>query len=117
MSDHPLVPDTSSVPIRFRPRFTMTEAMILNLLVNAAPQHVTIREIQHQLARFRRDKVPMMESSVKQTMVGLRAKLGERAWDPQQVVSVTELYQKPGRSRPVYHLVGYRWVPPTDEGR
>ena len=35
---HPLVPNTDMVPIRNRPRFTTSEAVLLNALVNAAPE-------------------------------------------------------------------------------
>lgn len=108
--------DTSNVPIRYRPRFTITEAIILNLLVNASPRHVTTDEILRQLRRYSPHGVGVMASSLKQAMVQLRAKLGEKAWDPQQIVTVKRKFKQPGSDREQWHTVGYQWVDP-ERGR
>jgi DNA-binding response OmpR family regulator len=119
MPEHPLTQarselpvDTGNVPIRYRPRFTTTEALILNTLVNAAPDPVSMEAIQRLLQRYSRHGMGIMESSVKQAMVQLRAKLGEKAYQPRQIVSVTKRYKKPGASHEWDHIVGYRWVDP-----
>ena len=114
--NHPLLraalADTSNVPIRYRPRFTATEAILLNLLVNASPRHVTTEEILRHLRRYSPHGMGIMESSLKQALVQLRAKLGEKAWDPQQIVTIKHKFKKPGQDRELWHTIGYRWVDP-----
>ena len=48
-------------------------------------------------------------------MVVLRAKIGEKAWNPTQIRSVYKRYKAPGGRYECDHLVGYRWVDPYDE--
>jgi hypothetical protein len=79
---HPLVPlptmGLSRLPIR-RPRFTRTEAVILNELVNANGQPVTATA----LARL----THVMRTSVGAYICSIRAKLGEPAYQPQFILT------------------------------
>ena len=81
VSIHPLVPQVgeglSRVPLR-RPRFTKTEAVILNELVNADGKPVTAAH----LARL----VDVKVSSVYAYICSIRAKLGEPAHNPQLIL-------------------------------
>lgn len=117
---HPLtqpraLPDTATIRLRYRPRFTTTEAVILNTLVNHSPDMVKLDDLRRIIGRSYINGMPVMESSVKQAMVNLRAKIGEKAWNPTQIRSVYRKYKAPGARYAVDHLVGYRWVDPYSD--
>jgi DNA-binding response OmpR family regulator len=81
-SIHPLAPqvgiDLSRVPFN-RPRFTTSEAVLLNTLVNADGKVVTVVELARVLK--------VMQSSVYSYIGSLRAKLGEPAYQPRLILT------------------------------
>lgn len=66
---------------RRRPRFTRTEILALNQLVNAEGEPVTVGELGHTC--------DMMESSIVQLIYRLRVKLGEDFNDPKLITSAS----------------------------
>lgn len=108
--DHPLVPTSfrDALPRR-RPRFTTSEAVILNALVNAAPEPVSLASLQVRLRPFATNsyahRVGITEASVRQHLVSIRAKLGDTKGRPDLIVSVLDEHRR---------LVGYRWVGEPD---
>lgn len=88
---HPLLPalfTSSMVPIKRRPRFTTGEAVVLNALVNAAPEYVSIRELQRRLDPFAAYLVT--RSTIQRLVNSLRAKLGDTKNRPEIIVSVRD---------------------------
>jgi DNA-binding winged helix-turn-helix (wHTH) protein len=71
------------VPIRNRPRFTISEAVLLNALVNAAPEAVTIHDLCRRLAPFGFSLRFKRRDSVLTHISSLRAKLGDIRYRPQ----------------------------------
>jgi hypothetical protein len=111
--DHPLVPtDTSSIRIVNRPRFTLSEAVLLNMLVNAQPDMVSMERL-----RARVGLVSSWGTATNQTiqsLVGsLRAKLGEPAHHPRQIRGVKAKRLNTWGAETM-QLVGYRWADPNE---
>lgn len=101
MLDHPLISRRSihDIEIKRRPRFTTSEAIILNALVNADGQPVALGRLRELVSAFSYGYPT--EASVKQHVGSLRAKLGETKFHPTQILSEVN---DAGR------VVGYRWV-------
>jgi hypothetical protein len=80
ISHHPLAPvnQLDRVPLR-RPRFTNSEALILNTLINANGDVVTTRKLSLMIG--------VMEVSVKAYIGSLRSKLGEPKWAPRMIMT------------------------------
>lgn len=73
--------DTLRRLMRRRTRYTRSEAVALNYLVNADGQPVTVGELAREC--------DMMESSIIQLIYRLRTKLGEAANAPQLITSAS----------------------------
>jgi hypothetical protein len=114
MIDHPLIPDPgdavympmhigdSTIKLRRRPRFTLSEAVALNVIVNAAPNPVAIGTLQEKIGLVSPFGRPT-RSSIAHLIGQIRAKLGEQRRNPTQLVSI--------RGTEAYHrVIGYRWV-------
>lgn len=88
---HPLIDhDTTArtdAAFRRRPRLTRLEAIMLNELVNASPKPVTARRLA-TVAFWGQKHFSTDVETVKRTMCSLRAKLGEEARRPTQVVTL-----------------------------
>lgn len=105
-SRHPLVPMDRRVRILHRPRFTSSEILLLNALINRAPDPVSVRELRQLLAPFSA-AYPTVQS-IKQHVAHLRAKLGEPRRFPVQILSVKE--RRPNEWGVNWlQVVGYRW--------
>lgn len=101
-ASHPLIvlPTKANVFQR-RPRLTNQEALILNMLVNADGEPVTLGAIVANIYRGQHIYNSYYKS-VRQVISTLRAKLGEEAWRPTQIQTVYA--QRKGRA-----VLAYRW--------
>lgn len=75
------------VPLR-RPRFTASEILILNELVNRSPKPVTARRLQKLLQGYSSRSYPITPDTTRQHIANLRAKLGEQSRKPTLIVTV-----------------------------
>ena len=90
------------------PRFTMQEAVILNLIANAYPDHVSEQEILRRLKQMLSGHAMWWgpsQSSLRFSVCSIRAKLGEKKWHPQRLVTVYEIQESGRRGA----LLGYAW--------
>lgn len=95
---HPLI-SIRDVPIKRRPRFTTSEAVVLNALVNAAPDTLTISTLREKVSPF--SPYLPTRASIFRLVGSLRAKLGEKRYRPSQIVSV---------KNDDHQIIGFRWV-------
>jgi DNA-binding response OmpR family regulator len=79
--------DISRVPLR-RPRLTVSEAIVLNELINRSPRPVTATRLQKLLSSYSRRPYPITSEAVKQHIVNLRAKLGEVSRRPTLIITL-----------------------------
>jgi DNA-binding response OmpR family regulator len=86
---NPVEPRTSldHIPLR-RPRFTTSEIIILNELMNKSPEPVTISRLKRLLQSHSSRLYPIYETAIGQHMSHLRAKLGEQSRHHTLIVSV-----------------------------
>lgn len=86
------------------PRFTAQEVLILNLIVNAYPGHISIREILRHLDQTMAysEATPL---SIKVAVCSIRAKLGEKKWKPSRLIAIFDLSETGRRGR----MIGYAW--------
>ena len=104
---HPLLLlDASRVKIIHRPRFTNSEILLLNRLINESPEPVFIDELRALLVPF--GVGYPTTASIKQHVTHIRAKLGEQRNHPVQIISVKERIDNPW-GVPWLTVVGYRW--------
>jgi DNA-binding response OmpR family regulator len=79
-------PVQERVPLR-RPRFTASEVLILNELVNRSPRSVTRRRLVQLLQRHSSRYYPITDPALQAHVKNLRAKLGEVARRPSMIVT------------------------------
>jgi DNA-binding response OmpR family regulator len=86
---HPILPEQSveRAPLR-RPRFTATEVLILNELLNKSPDPVPVSSLVKLLRRYSGRLYLVYPSAVKQHVVNLRAKLGEASRQPTLIITL-----------------------------
>lgn len=103
---HPLVPMDRRIRILHRPRFTSSEILLLNALINRAPDPVSLGELRQLLAPFGVGYPTV--ASIQQHVVHIRGKLGEPRNNPVQVLTVKD-YQPNAWGASTLQTVGYRW--------
>ena len=90
------------------PRFTAQQALILNIVASANPGYVTIDDILrklHQTMRLHPGWFGPTRKSLGVQVASIRAKLGERQWQPSRLISVYEITPRGTRGE----LIGYAW--------
>jgi DNA-binding response OmpR family regulator len=93
MEQHPLLVDRhNDIPLYKRPRFTPTEILVLNALVNNAPYPITTTALVRVLRQLNTGFIPT-EGTIRSAIRTIRAKLGEERY-------------KPVRIGTLYHCVG-----------
>jgi DNA-binding response OmpR family regulator len=90
-SVHPLMPRVD-IPITRRPRFTNSQAIILNTLVNSQGP-VDIKRLVRLVDQFLGREYQTTEQSIRSQIYQIRAKLGEEFRHPTQIVTTS--IQKP----------------------
>jgi DNA-binding response OmpR family regulator len=81
-----VAPAYERIPLR-RPRFTTSEVIILNELVNAAPKPVTLRRLHKLLSGYSRRPYPITNDAIRTHVVNIRAKLGEASRKPTAILT------------------------------
>lgn len=112
--EHPLIPsnDVSSVRIINRPRFTMSEAVILNMLVNAAPDPVSLVRLRARVGLVSSWGSPT-DQTIRSLIGSLRAKLGEPSHHPRQIRGVRSQRLNPWGVQ-TSQITAYRWADPNE---
>ena len=90
------------------PRFTMQEAVILNLIANAYPDYLPEEEILRQLKKMADGHSLWWgptRTSLQVSICLIRAKLGEKKRFPKRLISVYEIQANGKRGK----LLGYAW--------
>jgi DNA-binding response OmpR family regulator len=80
------VPAYERIPLR-RPRFTMSEVLIINELVNKSPEPVTLRRLHKILSGYSARPYPITDEAIKTHIANLRAKIGEVSRRPTALVT------------------------------
>jgi DNA-binding response OmpR family regulator len=80
------VPAYERIPLR-RPRFTMSEVLIINELVNKSPEPVTLHRLWRLLNSYNGRQYEVTKDSIRVHIANIRAKIGEVSRKPTALVT------------------------------